>query len=132
MKLIRILLISLLTMQLAHGQNTQTRKLINNDEIEFTVLMTMPDFEHGTFISDYLIQLVSLNIENQQVAKKWNKRQWMTLLKNKQTDWAANIVLYSLYKKRAWAFWHVVRNRAQWSATIKDEDIKYWRIFLKD
>ncbi len=55
----------------------------------------------------------------------------MRLLNDSKTDWAANIILYSLYKRSAGVFRAAIKSREMWIDGYREKDIAYWQSFLK-
>jgi hypothetical protein len=53
---------------------------------------------------------------------------WLERLRNENSDWATNLILYYLYDKDASQL--IIFNvRKKW-LRIKEDDIKYWKKFL--
>jgi len=61
-----------------------------------------------------------------------SKEEWMFLLSDKTTDWAANLVLYHLFKKEAFDFaYSNIKDRTAWLIKKKyQDDILYWKEYL--
>ena len=54
------------------------------------------------------------------------KEEWMQLLLNPTTDYAANALLYFLYERDAIVLLYH-RDLEDWRMTMKEDDIKYWK-----
>jgi hypothetical protein len=121
----------LLLIQYATGQTTKINRYINNDSIRFELLSVMPDFENGIFYSDYALVVKSLDSTQWSYVKTIDKKKWMRLLNDRKTDWAANVILYSLYKRSAGVFRVAIKSREMWVDNYRKEDIAYWQSFLK-
>ena len=57
---------------------------------------------------------------------------WVELLTDEKTDWATNLILYCVFKKDAFLFSSAETNREEWVRASKEEDVKYWKNFLKE
>lgn len=75
--------------------------------------------------------LNSLDSVGKLLIKDIKKDQWLSLLRNDDSDWAANIILYSWYKKRAAIFGSAVKTRQDWIEKSRKDDLNYWESFLK-
>lgn len=72
---------------------------------------------------------VLLTEDEERIIRKLEKKQWIKLLENDSSDWAANIILYYLYDKDAALF--ISRdNRSLWLLGLKNKDIEYWKKHL--
>lgn len=131
MKLLLIPFACALAVIHAHGQNAEINEYVKNEAIRFDVLNTAPDFENGVYYSGYVIVVNSLDSVGKGLIKDIKRDQWLSLLRNDQSDWAANIILYSLYKKRASIFWTAVKTRQDWIKKSRKDDLNYWESFLK-
>lgn len=131
MKSILVSIICALPFKYAKGQNTDVNKYVRNDAIRFDVINTAPDFENGIYYSGYVLVLNGLDSVGKSLVRDIKKDQWLSLLQNDQSDWAANIILYSLYKKRAAIFWTAVKTRQDWIEKSRKDDLAYWQSFLK-
>ncbi len=58
--------------------------------------------------------------------KKLCKSDWMALLKNENTDWAANLCLYDFYKREATVARIFIKDRNEWVKYLKAKDFAYW------
>lgn len=131
MKLRILILIFVMSVMQVSGQDKSIIKYINNDSIKFELLMTMPDFENGVYHSDYILAVNNIDSIGHGLIKQINRNQWMRLLKDSKSDWAANIILYSMYKRSAGIFRVAVKTRDNWVENNMKADIAYWDSFLK-
>ena len=65
------------------------------------------------------------------IVKSIKKDEWIELLLNNKTDWAANLILYDLYERNAVVFNTVIKSRKDWVTVSKDTDVSYWEEFLR-
>ncbi len=63
--------------------------------------------------------------------KKLTKKEWLALLSNDKSDWAANLFLYDLFERDAFLF-NTTKNREQWCLSLKQKDIDFWKKKLKE
>ena len=131
MKLVLVSIICALPGKYANGQNADISRYVKNNAIHFDVINTAPDFENGIYYSGYVLVVNSLDSVGKLLVKAIKKDQWLSLLQNDQSDWAANIILYSLYKKRAAIFWSAIKTRQDWIEKSRKDDLAYWESFLK-
>lgn len=131
MKLKLLILVCVLFIKQVNGQTNNVNKYMNNDSIKFDLLMTMPDFENGVYYSDYALVVNNLDSAGKAIVQSFSKDQWMAFLKNNKSDWAANIILYSIYKKSAGIFRVAVKSRDSWIENSREADLVYWQSFLQ-
>ena len=74
--------------------------------------------------------VVSLREEEENIVKKINREEWIFLLQQNTSDWAANLILYGLYDKDAFI---LSRNNSKelWKQYLKLDDVKYWDRIIK-
>jgi hypothetical protein len=132
MKISAIYFIGLLFwgMSTVKGQDKAT--FVNNKTIKFHVVRKSMELIDTNMIvpSKYFIR-VELNNKQRSVIKNYTSADWMKLLNNVQSDWAANLILYEMHERDAFLFWSVVKNKERWRLSAKEEDIKYWNEHLK-
>jgi len=104
----------------------QDIKWISNDSIKFDVV-----FSDGIFQKpkDYIYP-TNLTVIKKQSLDSINYNQWLILLADTNTDWAANLLLYYMYQKDAFLF-VANTNRKEWLHDKKDDD-EYWKDNLPD
>lgn len=74
--------------------------------------------------------IVELNKKHNSIVKKISKESWLKLLNNNCTDFAANLLLYSMYNKDALI---LSKNDSieSWRKYLKEDDLVYWSKHLK-
>lgn len=115
----------------SYGQNGNPINILNNDSIKFS-LYNVSLIMHPNWVIEpsKLCVKVALDDDTRKELIKFKYNQWMELLANPRTDWAANIVLYDLFKIDATEY-IVIKNRADWIRTIKKRDTAFWKLNLK-
>jgi hypothetical protein len=106
------------------------QKYISNDSIKYSIIITMPDFENGDYISDNILRITSIDSSKLAWAQSLSKKEWLTMLSNEKTDWAANLLLYQLNKRDALVF-KIIKSRDSWIIKRRKADIAYWEKNLK-
>jgi hypothetical protein len=106
-----------------------SQEIPSNDSVKYKVLR-----KGSVIISEKLVEPVSyyiyVDISNllREEYKKITKTKWLELLGNEKTDWAANLILYDLYRKDAITFSNNMKKREDWVLSKqKNRDIKYWK-----
>jgi hypothetical protein len=61
---------------------------------------------------------------------RMKKAEWMELIKDSTTDWAANLCLYALYKKDASQLVDIPDPVQYWRSCCKEADQTYWDMIL--
>lgn len=105
---------------------------LNNDSIKFGTGTTMIQFlDSNKFTGgDYRVVL-KLSKPRRDSLKQITNKEWLALLADNKTDWAANVCLYSLYEKDAITIGGV-RSANEWKKYhYYKEDIDYWKALLK-
>ena len=74
--------------------------------------------------------IISLSAKEDSIIKHISKRQWLSMLNDKKTDFAANLLLYQLYEREAIMFLQI-KDASDWRLAMKDDDLYYWRRTLK-
>ena len=74
--------------------------------------------------------IISLSAKEDSIIKRISKRQWLSMLNDKKTDFAANLLLYQLYERDAVVFFYI-KDAPDWRLSFKDDDLNYWRHTLK-
>jgi hypothetical protein len=115
---------------IAHSQDTICKLKITNEEVSFNVYRYGMDFTAKTKPKSNMV--IETNIKDVALWKRIKSlptEQWLCLLNNPKSDWAANLILYQLYDKDAILF-SKIKKREDWIGFRRDEDIAYWKIFL--
>jgi hypothetical protein len=130
MKILLSFLFFGLASQRSHAQNGKA--LLQNSSIKYQILYIAPQLldSNRATTSKYIIRVQLKNSERKTV-KSFDKAEWMKLLLNDKSDWAANLTLYDLYHKDAMLYNTVIKSRADWVRVSKEKDISYWKALLK-
>jgi len=107
---------------------TKDVTFIKNNKIEYSIGMASCDTCVPIRNKGYRA-IVMLSIENFKKAEGLSKECWMSLLENENTNWAANLILYSIYDRDALLLSR--SNEKDWKKFLKKDDIDYWRKNLK-
>jgi len=70
--------------------------------------------------------VVDFSHNERDIVEKLNRECWIKLLNNRNTDWAANLILYDLHKKDAFALMNK-GTRKLWLKYLKPRDLIYWK-----
>ena len=73
---------------------------------------------------------ISLSAREDSLIRHISKGQWLSMLSSKQTDFAANLLLYRLYERDALVLLYV-KNASDWRLSMKADDLHYWQQTLK-
>jgi len=106
---------------------SQVESVLNNDSIKYRTLRTSFHFETPKIAvpSKTLIQIIMDSTTRAKI-KSYTYSEWMNLLRDKKTDWAANLCLYDFYELNASDF-DLWQNRNRWAQCCKPDDIAYWK-----
>lgn len=112
------------------NKNTVDLSFINNEKIKYSIglrscVTCVPIRNIGYRVS------IQLSEEEEVKVKNITSETWKVLLNNRHSDWASNLILYSLYDKNAIL---LSRNddRELWSKYFKKEDLDFWNsVFSK-
>lgn len=113
-----------------NAQDTVCNLEINNDEISFSLQRFGIDFTRETTVKAEI--LIETNIKSEKMWERFKLikvEEWLCLLTNQATDWAANLILYQLHERDALLF-KKIKKREDWVKGMKERDIAYWKIFL--
>jgi hypothetical protein len=106
---------------------------IKNDSIKYSfayVSMKM-NFTKKTFIPSKHIIEIKLDTLEEDIVQKIKKDEWLTLLSDTTTDWAANLLLYYLHRRDAVQYYVNIKNREYWVLlNQKRKEIRYWQKYL--
>lgn len=73
---------------------------------------------------------IRLSVREDSLIRHISKGQWLSMLSSKQTDFAANLLLYRLYERDALVLLYV-KNASDWRLSMKADDLHYWQQTLK-
>ena len=98
---------------------------INNRDIHFDILYVACDSCFPIHDIGYRVR-VKLSADEDSLIRTIKKEQWLQLLQNSATDYAANALLYSLYNRDAIVLL-AHRDIEDWRMSMKEDDINYWK-----
>ena len=114
--------------------NSQDNKIflrLNNNSVRFQVYRASLNIIDENKVTDpKLLITVTKSASDTKTISGVSREDWLAALSNPKYDWAANLLLYELYKKDATVF-EVVKTRKQWLNGYKDVDIEFWKKELK-
>lgn len=114
---------------LPHAKTPAYVPFINNRTIKYNILLVACDTCAPIHDIGYRVR-ISLSAKEDSIIKHISKRQWLSMLNDKKTDFAANLLLYQLYEREAILFLDV-KDASDWRLAMKDDDLYYWRRTLK-
>lgn len=122
-----ILLISI------YGSNSfgQLPDFIRNETVNYRVCITGLKFldSNKVKLRTTFIEVFMSDSARKEVLKI-SYEKWMQLLSNKNTDWAANLYLWDIYKRETTDLVYP-SNRSSWIKCCKVEDVYYWKKYLR-
>jgi hypothetical protein len=124
----RIVIGTVVSLLLTTSCNSQPNNgtSLNNKSFEYTLLRTMSKLLDSTNIE--LSKTVVITQLSDSIKKKLAKikgQDWIKLLLNESTDWAANLYLYELYKRDG-SYFQIIKSKKDWRKCCKEDDIDYW------
>ena len=114
---------------LPHAKTPAYVPFINNRTIKYNILLVACDTCAPIHDIGYRVR-ISLSAKEDSIIKHISKRQWLGMLNDKKTDFAANLLLYQLYEREAIMFLQI-KDASDWRLAMKDDDLYYWRRTLK-
>ena len=108
-----------------NNQGTNTLSFITNNKIKYEIVLVACDTCVPIRNIGYRINLV-MTARQKAIIEKINDETWLKLLENPSKDFAANIILYSLYKKDAIIFFEY-KDIYDWKRARKQNDVKCWK-----
>ncbi len=107
-------------------QKDSSKKIyfIDNDKIKYSIVIMSCDSCIPISNIGYRVK-VQLSKNEMEIVKKLDYKNWIILLQNNKTDWAANLILYYINDRDASLL--ARRNKRElWVKYLKLDDIKYW------
>ncbi len=130
----KIALLAITILYLINMAICQSDKLfahLSNDSVKFKILRVSLNFiGNGKVTSPQNLIKVAITSVDSKLLQKMKRSDWIKALSDPQTDWAANLLLYDMYKKDATTF-IVTKNREEWIVSNMESDIEYWKKKLK-
>lgn len=108
---------------------TNELSFINNRRINFSINKVACDTCFPIFDIGYRVR-VKLTPKQDSIIVRMKRREWLSLLNDETTDYAANILLYYIYNRDAIVLLYN-RSIREWRAAMKEDDILYWEQKLK-
>ena len=109
--------------------NTNKYSFIDNKKIKFKILKIADESTFPITDIGYRV-IIDLDSKENRILEGVKKEEWIQMLRNNKKDYAANILLYYLYKREA-AVLLVHIGIREWRISMKDDDISYWKQTLK-
>ena len=114
---------------LPHAKTPAYVPFINNRTIKYNILLVACDTCAPIHDIGYRVR-ISLSAKEDSIIKHISKRQWLSMLNDKKTDFAANLLLYQLYEREAIMFLQI-KDETDWRLAMKENDLHYWQQTLK-
>lgn len=114
---------------LPHAKTPACVPFINNRTIKYNILLVACDTCAPIHDIGYRVR-ISLSAKEDSIIKHISKGQWLSMLNDKKTDFAANLLLYRLYEREAIVLLHY-NNAPEWRQAMKENDLHYWQQTLK-
>lgn len=102
---------------------------IDNRTIKYNIMLVACDTCAPIHDIGYRV-IISLSAKEDSIIKHISKGQWLSMLNDKKTDFAANLLLYRLYEREAIVLLHY-NNAPEWRQAMKENDLHYWQQTLK-
>lgn len=115
-----------------YAQSFKQKKIINNKTLSFKVIRTPTKIldSNKVELSQTLIKVYfKKGIEKK--IKGLQFEEWISLLSDEDTDWAANLCLYDIYKRDA-SFLKIDKGRSYWKKCCKENDLAFWKITINN
>jgi len=101
---------------------------INNSTIKYDIVLAACDTCAPIRNIGFRV-ILQLHKNQYKAIQNINAKEWLRLLNQKSTDFAANIILYSIYDKDATVI-TAFATPEKWRRALKDDDLKYWQSVL--
>lgn len=98
-------------------------KFINNKSLDYSIVILSCDTCAPIKNIGYRV-ITNLNSSQEKIIKGITQDCWLQLLSDEKTDWAANLILYEIYKKDALLLSR--SNELDWRKYLKKEDLEDW------
>jgi hypothetical protein len=107
-------------------QSNKWIKYLDNQTAEFTIARSSITFvDSNSVLPPQTFVVTTLTEKVKKKLAKVSEREWIQLLHNGKTDWAANLYLYEKYDLDATDF-EVVKTKDQWRLCCKQKDLLFW------
>lgn len=102
---------------------------IRNNKIKYSLVLASCDSCSPIVNKGYRI-VTQITEKERKIAHQLTYNDWVRLLNDKKSDWAANLILYDIFDKDALSFYSF-NNRKKWLKYFKGEDLAFWEQKLK-
>ena len=129
----QIIIVSIILLNSCYAQkklNTEIKDcgkdditFINNKTIDYSIVMMSCDTCVPIRNIGYRV-VVNLKEKDMKIIEKLNRNCWIALLQNDKSDWAANLILYSLKNEDALLLSQ--SDVDDWKKNLKKNDLIHW------
>ncbi len=109
-----------------YSQKSMPYNILNNKNFSFTWYRTSMQIEDSGMVLARYVVVPKIRKGLFKRLSKLKKMEWMGLIKDSTTDWAANLFLYALYKKDASQLMDIPDPVHHWRICCKEVDQIYW------
>ena len=106
-------------------QVSEDISFITNEKIEYLAMLTLCDtcaiITNGGFKV-----IIRLSEKEEGTVRRVTNKTWLKLLKNPKTDWAANLMLYYVFRRNAILYYPKMTMK-EWFLYLREDDLKYWK-----
>ena len=103
---------------------------IDNDSIKFEIIMVSSNLLALPPSPRQYLVYIEFSDEQLRELASFKPNYWYKLLEDTKTDWATNLILYSLHQKDA--FLIKENDQFEWRLLEKRSDIGYWKSYLRN
>lgn len=114
---------------LPHAKTPACVPFIDNRTIKYNIMLVACDTCAPIHDIGYRV-IISLSAREDSLIRHISKGQWLSMLNDKKTDFAANLLLYRLYEREAIVLLYN-NNANKWRQSMKADDLHYWQQTLK-
>lgn len=125
MKITFLILSFVLFTSIGKCQQNPVFDQINNDTIDWHVFHIAPTFWDGRCWGPFYVIRIEKSPAMQTLINQMSAEEWIHALENPKTDWAANLLLYELFRKDALVYIHAEKER--WPIITKEVEVQFWR-----
>ena len=138
MKVIISVMVLLISINSCNGQNKKQKikvnekmdlSFINNKKLNYSIVLMACDTCVPIKNIGHRV-IVTLTKSQNETIRKIDKATWQNLLTDKNSDFASNLILYSIYNKDAYIL-SKNDDLEEWKKYRKQEDYQFWETELK-
>ena len=107
------------------------KKYFNDSLIKFEIGIPTSKFKDGMFYpnpKNYIV--TNVPAKSLQRIMKFKNYEWIKMLKDSNTCYSTNLLLYQITAKDATSY-IIHKDKKSWTNYLKEEDIAYWLYYLK-